>query len=58
MLHLTVLTATSHRDGGGGGRAITQIHGSAKNFSESQILDLKLHYGLEDCLLPEGERFC
>ena len=56
MLHLTVLTATSHRDGGVG--AITQIHGSAKNFSESQILDLKLHYGLEDCLLPEGERFC
>ena len=56
MLHLTVLTATSHRDGGwgwgGGGGAITQIHGSAKNFSASQILDLKLHYGLEDCLLP------
>lgn len=53
MLHLTVLTATSHRDGGGGRvGTITQIHGSAKNFSESQILDLKLHYGLEDCLLP------
>lgn len=54
MLHLTVLTATSHRDGGWGwgGGAITQIHGSAKNFSASQILDLKLHYGLEDCLLP------
>ena len=54
MLHLTVLTTTSHRDGGwwGGGGAITQIHGSAKNFSASQILDLKLHYGLEDCLLP------
>ena len=50
MLHLTVLTATSHRDGGWG--AITQIHGSAKNFPASQILDLKLHYGLEDYLLP------